>query len=301
MRSRILILAVAFLVACQPVPRPFEGGRETPNELLKLSDSRGIMVLPVSDAPPATAEKLAAEMAAALIEQNIPASVASGNHSSLTLASQVIDPGRDAMIAWTLFDAGGKKVARHEQIIEGTPIDLWAVADPDLMARLAGEAAPEIAVVVQGESVVEVRAPPIFVGDVSGTNEKDTIRLQAALRQALRRLGARIANAPSPQTLVASANVAINPLSEDQSEGAITWAVRDPFGTEIGKIEQASLIARNVIAQEWGSVARQAGIAAAAGIIELISQIDWSQGFVPPAPNARTQSQSGEPRIIPSG
>ena len=35
------------LAGCQPVPRPFDDVRKSPTDLLKLSDTRGIMVLPV--------------------------------------------------------------------------------------------------------------------------------------------------------------------------------------------------------------------------------------------------------------
>lgn len=301
MRSRILVLAIFVLTACQPVPRPFEGGRETPNELLRLADTRGVTVLPVADAPPATAQKLASEMTAALIARDVPAFVSGGNRSSMLLSGEVIDPGRDAKIVWTLFDSAGEELTRHDQIIEGTPIDLWATADPELMARLANEAAPAIAVFIQGESVAEVLAPPIFVGTVSGDENIDTVRLETALRQALRQQGARLATLPSPETLVASANVEITPLSDARSEVAISWAIRDPYGTEIGKIDQASPFPRDVLATEWGNISRQAGVAAAAGIIELVSQIDWSQGFVPPSPETPRQSQSDSSQLIPRG
>lgn len=277
------MLALLVLTACQPVPRPFEAGREAPNALLTLADSRGIMVLPVADAPPATAEKLAVAMAAALIDRNVPAFVGTSNRSSMILTGEVIDPGRDAIIAWTLFDPAGTEVARHDQSIEGTPIDRWAVADAELMASLSARAAPAIAEFVQDEPVREVQAPPLFVGAVRGTNAADATRLRAALRQALRHQGARLATAESQETLVASADVTITPLADTRREVAIVWTVRDPFGIQIGKVDQASPIEASVIAQQWGDLARQAGIAAASGITRLISQIDWSEGFLPPA------------------
>lgn len=294
MRFSLLVLALLVLVGCQPLPRPFEANHETPNELLQLSDSRGIMVLPVADAPPDTAQKLASEMALALIERNVPAFVQGGNRSSMILSGEVIDPGRDAIIAWTLFDPKGEEVDRYDQTLEGTPVNLWAVADPELMASLAAAAAPAIARFIQDETVREIQAPAIFVGAVRGTNERDAIRLQASLRQALRSQGARVANAATNETLVATADVEITPLPDERSEVAIAWIVKDPFETQIGKIDQASPIERAVIANQWGDLARQAGVAAAAGMVRLISQIDWSQGFV--QPGAESGKQKGESR-----
>ncbi len=286
MRYSLLVLAFVVLSACQPIPRPFEADRQAPNALLNLADSRGIMILPVADAPPATAEKLAAAMAEALIERNVPAFVGTSNRSSKILAGEVIDPGRDAIIAWTLFDPAGEEIARHDQNIEGTPIALWAIADPELMARMAARAAPALAEFVQEEAVQEIQSPPLFVGAVLGTSEPEAIRLQASLRQALHSQGARLTNTASSEALVATADVTITPLQGTRSEVAIVWTVKDPFGTQIGKIDQASPIEQSVIEQQWGDLARQAGIAAAAGIVKLISQIDWSQGFVPPEPES---------------
>lgn len=275
------------LFACQPVPRPFEANRKAPNILLQQADFRGIRVLPLADAPPETAEKLAAEMANALLDQNVPAFVRGGNRSSLTLVSEVIDRSQNAIIVWTLVEFDGTEVGRHKQSIVGAPADQWVAGEPKLMADLAAQAAIPIASMVRGDEAREVKAPPVFVGMVSGTTAPEAIRIQVALRQALRRFGTRIANTPSNKTLVATADVTITRLDDELSEVAIAWAVQDPFGTKIGKINQASPIAHTVIENNWGKLSRQAGIAAAAGIVELVSQIDWSRGFLPPTAKRR--------------
>lgn len=282
MRSSLLILVLTTLVACQPIPRPFEADRKAHNSLLQRSGFRGIRVLPVVDAPPKTDRKLAAGIVNALLDQNVLAFVHGGNRSSMTLVGKVIDRGQNATIAWTLFEFDGTEAGRHNQSIEGTPADQWLAGEPKLIAGLATRAATPIATMVRGYEVPEVKAPPIFVGMVSGTTASEAIRLQAALRQALRKFGTPIANTPSDKALVATADVTFTPLDDELSEVAITWVIQDPFKTEIGKINQANPIARTVIEQNWGHLSRQAGIAAAAGIIELASQIDWSQGFLSP-------------------
>jgi hypothetical protein len=275
------------LFACQPVPRPFEAHRKAPNTLLQQADFRGIRVLPLADAPPETAEKLAAEMANALLDQNVPAFVRGGNRSSLTLVSEVIDRSQNAIIVWTLVEFDGTEVGRHNQPIVGASADQWVAGEPKLIADLAAQAAIPIASMVRGDEAREFKAPPVFVGMVSGTTVPEAIRIQVALRQALRKLGTRIADTPSNKTLVATADVTITRLDDELSEVAIVWAVQDPFGTKIGKINQASAIAHTVIENNWGQLSRQAGIAAAAGIVELVSQIDWSRGFLPPTAKRR--------------
>jgi hypothetical protein len=281
-RYSLLLPLLIVLTACQPVPRVFERAPGSENGLLRLSDSRGILVRPVVDAPAATSDGLASEMVEALIEHDVPAFRSSRNRSSMILTGTVVDPGRDAHIAWVLYGPQGEEVGRYEQSIEGTPIEPWALADPALMESFAADAAPQIAAYIQDDVKAEVVTPAIYVGSVSGAPANGGTRLQAALRQGLRRLGARVATAPSDETLIATAEVRVIPIPDDRLEVAIAWAVSDPFGAEIGKIDQASPFAKSVVENSWGELAREAGLAAAAGMVNLVSRIDWRDGFVAP-------------------
>lgn len=282
MRFSLAVPLLILLTACQPVPRVFERAPGSENSLLRLSDSPGILVQPVVRAPAATADGLAREMVEALIERDIPAFLRSRNRSSMVLTGTVIDPGRDAHIAWVLHDPQGEEIGRYEQTIEGTPIEPWAQANPALMAAFADGAAPRIAAFIQEDVKAEVVTPAIYVGAVEGAPANGGKRLQAALRQGLRRLGARIATESSDETLTATAAVTMSPIANDRVEVAISWAVADPFGAEIGKIDQASPFARTVVEDSWGELAREAGLAAAAGMVDLVSRIDWRDGFVAP-------------------
>lgn len=275
-------LLLALLVACQPVPRVFERTSDRDNDLLRLTDSPGIMVEPVADTPPAAARGLARGMVAALIDRDVPAYMGSRNRSSMILVGRVIDPGHDAHIAWVLSNPAGDEVGRYEQSIEGTPIDPWARGDAALMAAFAGNAAPRIAAFIQEEVNGEVVSPAIYVGTVEGAPEGGATLLQAALRHGLRRMGARVAVDPSDETLTARATVRMTPMDGDRVEVAIGLAVADPFGIEIGRIDQASPFSRLVVENSWGELAREAGLAAAAGMMDLVSQIDWRDRFVRP-------------------
>lgn len=290
MRSSLLLPLLIFLTACQPVPRVFERAPDSENGLLRLSDSRGILVRPVIDAPAATADGLVREMVEALIARDVPAFRSSRNRSTMTLTGTVIDPGRDAHIAWVLYDPQGEEVGRYEQSIEGTPIEPWALAEPALMKSFATDAAPRIAAYIQDDVRAEVVTPAIYVGSVSGAPANGGTRLQAALRQGLRRLGARVATNPGDDTLMATADVRMTTLPDERVEVAIAWAVADPFGAEIGKIDQASPFAKSVVEYRWGELAREAGLAAAAGMVDLVSRIDWRDGFVAP----ETEKDAGD-------
>lgn len=292
MRYSWLVALALAVAACQPVPRAFERAPGETNALLRLDDTRGIVVLPVADAPPATARGLAEGMVASLLDRGIPAYVGTGNRTSLFLVGEVIDPGRDAHIAWTLYDPEGAVVGRYKLTIEGTPIDLWAAADPQLMAALSDRAAARIAPFVQHAVAAEVTPPPIFVAGVRGAPTARGKSLEAALRQSLRRLGARVAAEETEETLVAAATLTLTELAGAQTEIAISWSVSDPNGTEIGRIDQSSPFSTELVRTRWPALAVEAGLAAAAGIIEMVSRIDWRDGFVPP-PDTRVPLNAG--------
>ena len=62
----------------------------------------------------------------------------------------------------------------------------------------------------------------------------------------------------------------------------IAWTVWDPFGVEVGTIAQARPVAAGSLNSNWGLVANEAALAGAAGIAEMVRQIDWSRGIQPP-------------------
>src|SRR5258708_15814673 len=73
-RFRLAALAAtALAAACQPLPHPFAEDRP-PAALLSVRDSAGISVAPINGEPSATADKLAAAVASALLQREIPAS-----------------------------------------------------------------------------------------------------------------------------------------------------------------------------------------------------------------------------------
>lgn len=290
---------VAFaLAACQPVPQPFRHDEGTAATLMEMPGTRGVVVLPVADAPPATARALAEATVAELIERGVPAFTDRGNRSSLFLLGQIVDPGRDAHIAWTLQDPEGQEVARFDQSIEGTPIAPWAAAEPDLMARMGGAAAERVVAAIEPPPPVAVEDPPIFVGPVIGVGEVVAERMRAAVRQSLARLGARTSPGSSTDTLIALGEVEISGEEGDQGPRTVrvAWSLYDPHDTKIGTIRQARTLPAVEGQRDWAPVVREAGTAAAAGLYQLVQAIDWSHGFAPPPPEARESDPPGQGR-----
>src|SRR5579872_6746282 len=81
---RCWLLALLLLAACNGAPPPIMA-RAAPAAALSPPDSAGIYVLPGENAPAASAGALAAAMATALQQADIPASAQSSNRGSYRL------------------------------------------------------------------------------------------------------------------------------------------------------------------------------------------------------------------------
>src|SRR5882757_8616037 len=87
----VALVALLLLAACQPLPHPFAHDTPPPNSpILTPPDSAGIMVEPVAGAPEPTAHDLAAAMAKALRDDDVPASTNASNRGSYRLAGSAV-------------------------------------------------------------------------------------------------------------------------------------------------------------------------------------------------------------------
>ena len=263
------------VAACQPVPRPFVDTSHVDLNPLSQPENAGIVVAAVADAPPATATALAAALAETLREAGIPATVGAGNASATVLNGLVVDPGAGARIEWTLAARGEAAPVVFNQSIEGTPIRPWALADPELMAQLASEAAPRIVAMIRGEPVAPPPSTRIAVQPVTGAPGDGDASLTAAMRSALIDAGLELV-AEDAADLVVVGTVEAAPPSEGQQDIRISWIVSSASGGAVGRITQESPVEANSLDEHWGDVAVFIVQGAAVGIVEILESIDAS-------------------------
>ena len=278
--GRVVALALAMaLAACQPLPRPFSHGGQPDRNLLAMPDRGGIIVLPVSEAPPATADGLAGAMVTALHAANVPASRDGGNRDSAFLQGRVEDDGRDARVVWDLFAGDGALIGSHAQAIEGTPLAAWRTAEPDLMAALATASAANIAALIQSAAPVAVTTPRIVVLPVEGAPGDGDARLGTAVRTALAAAEIEIAEVADAHTLSLAGRVVIVGAGAGSDDGddavAISWTVRDPAGKRLGVIRQANRVPAGSLDGHWGQVAEAVAAGTAEGIADLLTRVEW--------------------------
>lgn len=299
MRCRALAaLALLLGAACQPVPHPFAHDGAPDTRLLELPDSAGIVVLPVDDAPPAASAALGLAMADALRKANVPATTRGGNRASAWLHGRIVDDGRDAKLVWELSAPDGKPLGAVTRSIEGTPVAAWAAGDKDLMAAIAGNAAPAIAALVQEQTPGEVRVPPIYVQPVEGARGDGNARLRAAMHLALGARQLQTANAPDQTTLVVAGRVTTTSVigAPEYRRLRLVWKVTDPYGIEVGEIAQENEVPATALESGWQQIAPEAARDAAAGILRMLRGIDWRAGFAGAAPQGGDRQASPAPR-----
>ena len=273
-----LVIAVALLAACQPVPKPFSHDGAPPRELLALSDAQGINVLPLTDRAGQPLELLTRQMVDALQAQNIPASYDSSGQSSYLLLGYFNTPPAKPALIWTLQTQQGDVIGRVAQPLETQSGRTASLLHRDAFVRPA----TAIAAMVQSDAPRENVTPPLHVGEVAGAPGDGNTRLRAAIEQILPRTGLELVPGEAVDSLVLTATVKVAAPRAGAQLVEIAWTVWDPFGVEVGTIAQARPVDAGSLDESWGLIANEAALAGAAGVAEMIRQIDWSQGFQRP-------------------
>lgn len=273
-----LLIALAVLAACQPVPKPFSHGGAPPSDLLKLADAQGITVLPVTDRGGEPLVRLTGQMVRALQERNIPATYGGNSRSSYLLLGSFSTPPAAPAVIWTLQTQQGDEIGKVVQPLGN------AADEPPKPAEAAAfeRSAAALAALIQDDPPNETILPPLHIGEVAGAPGDGNSRLRAAIEQLLPRTGLELAPRADADSLVVTGEVTLVPARGGEQRVEIAWTVWDPFGVQVGTIAQARPVAAGSLDSKWGLVANEAALAGAVGIAEMVRKIDWSQGFQPP-------------------
>ena len=262
------------IAACQPLPRPFEDQNKEANDLLRLANRGGVVVLPIEGAPNPTA--FAEAIALELRRLDVPATTARiGVAETLRLFGRAEatprDTSRDQLeIVWRLVQPNGTVLGRPGNWL--VPHDPWAKADPLAMAGVAQLAAPELAELIEGDRPVTQAGPSVVVWSVDGAPGDGAVTLKAALERALRRAGYRVLASLAEDSLVVSAAITVRPAGPGRERVAVAWTVLDQEGTELGQIDQENTITAGLLDGPWGEIARQIAGAALEGIADVVDQ-----------------------------
>ena len=277
-RPLVGLAAALLLAACQPLPHPFADDRP-PAALLRVRDVAGVSIAPIAGAPAATAEKLGAAVAKALLKHDIPASDRTANLGSYQLygrlATKHSDKDSVAMTAsWQLYDAKGRMVGEPTAELEASPQD-WDFASDAPIARLAQLTADKIAPLLEDEAPVEAPGGGrirVAVGTISGAPGDGATSLAAAVAGVLRKQDLAIVKEGEKADLSVDAEIAVSPVQANKQHVKIVWHVRRADGSEIGTAAQENDVPKGLLDGAWGDVAYSVALAAGDGLIQLVAR-----------------------------
>ncbi len=270
------MLAVLWLAACQPMPQPFAtdhaaGG----NPLLRLADRAGVVVLEIDGPPAPVAAALRRQMAAALLERNVPAWTRSGNRGSLFLQGQArtrnrADGSVEVELAWELFDPAGREVGRHAVVGSARPAE-WENGEAGILKSLASDSAKGIARLIQGPAPGDaLTSNTLHVAPVAGAPGDGRRSLRLAMMAALRKAGIRVTPEIENDGLVIAGGVSLQPAGRGQQTIEIVWTLLRPDGTEIGNLKQRNTVPAAAVNGIWGELAFLVAEAAVGGVVDLL-------------------------------
>lgn len=275
---RCWLLALLLLAACNGAPPPIMA-RTAPAAALSPPDSAGIYVLPGENAPAASATALAAAMATALQQADVPASAQSSNSGSYRLqpvatATSAADGRTTIRIVWALRNAAGAAVGSTSS---GTVADAtaWQRGDDKLAAALAAPVAPAVAKLIQGDvSPPQGRLNPVVaLRPVAGAPGDGDRSLTRAMSSALARANLTLAVTPSDKKdFIVAGTVEVSPTDGQKQQVKVIWVLLRPDGSEIGRVKQENAVPAGSLDGAWGDVAYAVAGAAAPGVRRLIEE-----------------------------
>ena len=281
----LALLALA-ATACQPLPQPFQPhtSKKTTNPLLTLVGRSGVIVRPVAGMPEDSGAVLAREVAAALVDRNLPAFTEGGNRSSLVLTGQAIATPRggtrsEIRMIWRVSDRGGIQRGEHALGI-ATRQTAWTQGSLTLLREIAQKSAGKIAEIVQGPAVRDLTADRVqrtlHVWKIDGAPEPAGALLRSELETALRRQAFRVSSKMRDDSVIIVGAVKLTPRQNEQKELSLEWAVMSADGRELGKLRQKNIVAPDALETDWPKIARGIALGAAQGIGDVLKKVPES-------------------------
>lgn len=276
------MIALFLLPSCQPVPRPFgrDPGAKT-NPLLRLDNARGVSVVHVGGAPPAAAHTLTREMAAALIELNLPASnKGASRHSHFLIGHATSRPlpgnATHVRLRWELLKADGRLVGHH---VTGGTLDTaaWNKGAAKALLVLVRRSALKLSAIVQGPETTARRDRsqlyPLYIAPVVGGPDAGNRALTREMIQALTRSGFNVLKTRGPGGYVVAGTVNLGPTTGGNRTVEIVWSVLDSGGKTLGRIKQGNRVPAASLNGPWDGMARAVTQGAVTGVRNLLRRV----------------------------
>jgi hypothetical protein len=279
-----LVSVALWLVACQPLPHPFETDHDMPaGRLMALPDVVGVAIEPVRGVPTRDADAIQSGLVKALQDADIPASPAPGGEHAFHVtgeASGLTSLGATTRLSlsWIVTSASGDEIGRAVDTITMDSAS-WQSGDPDLGAPMR-TAASEIAGILH---LPDAAPPPppapepppplrLVIGTVTGAPGDGDTSLPRALAFALGDSGVQVIDQDEPGAPRVAGKVSLSPMPGGQQHVRIVWTVSTATGGQIGTIAQENVVPKGSLDGPWSDAAAAVAGAAADAVRGLAAQ-----------------------------
>ncbi|MEE9301272.1 MAG: hypothetical protein V3V17_09140 [Alphaproteobacteria bacterium] len=289
--GRALILLAALLTAaCQPLFQPFQFDHETYSELAlpPPEASNGLLVLPIHGVNPPLDRALAAALAQALRERDVPASLESANPGSFMLSSnsrQRLTAGgeeTEVLLSWRLTNSEGELIGGFEDSYL-VKTRQWAGGEGEAMMEIAEPAADRISEFLLGVARTEEPIPSasswprLVVAPIADAPGQGGPALQDAMEAELTRAGAIVTGAMESDTLGLLADIVVLDTPPGEKTLDIVWRLVEPNGDELGRVSQSGPVPDEVLLGDWTDLAPAIAGGAVGGVLDLLERVQLSE------------------------
>ncbi len=304
-RPACVVLA-GLAAACQPLPHPFADDRP-PAALVAVPGNFDITVGAFDGQPRATAAKLPAAVASALLQHNIPASDKTWSKDNYQLDGRIEErleqPGKSLVtVFWRLRDPRGNVVTERNDRLSA-PTGDWDNGKDEQIAQLAAVGAGGLAALLTDDTPREQPGGGrirVAVRKIAGAPGDGDTSLASSLTELLQHRDVQLVDAVKGTPDVAvDADVKVDPVKDGKQHVKIVWHVVRGAGAEVGQVAQENDIPRGQLDGAWGDIAYSVAMAAEGGIMRLVERGAPPQKRAAPAP--LPDSLAAPPPALPGG
>jgi hypothetical protein len=275
----VLLVAVLGLAACQPLPQPFrpevKGARVSPLAL-PIGES-SVFVRPIEGLPEDQGRLMAEAIAAALDDQEVPATAAYRNPLSadLVIAFEGSRGSNPATWRWHLDKAGTAARTGQAQPLRSALEKAAASADPGDRKQLAEAMAAVIGPALQPdvpESLFGSDGKKLAVLECDGAPGDGNKSLRQAMREQLILANRAPVADPARADYLIACSVKVWSDSPDSERVTIEWALLGTDGGKLGQVKQANRIPKGQLDGVWGRTAHIIAQGGWSGITEILDR-----------------------------
>lgn len=313
MRRYFILLIPALLAGCGTLSQPFLGRPGPEGAMLSVPPPPVLIVPPPHDAllGDAAAHRYAADLAAALVVQDVPSLARPAAKFDWRLIASARMSAAKVLPAFAIVGPTGRTYGRAT----GAPVAAaqWADGDPATLKQAALAAAPSLAhqlaainanIQQSNPLSLENRPTRVQLVGVTGAPGDGDHALALDLRRSLSQLGVMMVHRKPQADFLVTGVVKVSPprpAAADHSEIVeLDWTVKSQSGQFIGKVSQLHNLKRAQMAPYWGDVAVAAAQQAALGLKQVIvnaipKRVAARSGSVSKRPAPARSAKSPEP------